>query len=72
MNDEYAPGDRVKWIVGMPGIDLDEATIVTRNADGAYTVRYQVYGKGLWHEGVAHIGGPASICRIVCRVEEKQ
>ena len=48
------PGDTVLHIVGMPGPDLDEATIVSANNDGTYIIMYQVWGQGPWYYGIGY------------------
>lgn len=50
----FKPGEVVRMIVGLPGPDLDDATILFVNPDGTYAVKFQVYGQGPWHEGVGY------------------
>lgn len=69
MSDDYQPGERVLWIVGWPGPDVDEAEIVRKNDDGTYRIRFQVYGQGDWHEDNTRPDDmPGHIGRIVGRV----
>ena len=42
-------GSIVNWIVGMPGPDIDQAMVIGHN-EGRYTIRFQCYGRGPWHE----------------------
>jgi len=44
---EFFPGEKAKWIVGFPA-DMNE--------DGSYNVRFQVYGRGKWYEGIGYPG----------------
>lgn len=39
--------------VGFPGPDLDDCTILEYLGDGEYKIKFQVYGSGPWHEGIA-------------------
>jgi hypothetical protein len=52
---EFSPGEKAKWIVGFPA-DMDNCEIVSKNEDGSYNVRYQVYGAGKWYDGVGYPG----------------
>lgn len=52
----FEVGEVAEWIVGMPGYDTDECTVTADKGDGTYQVKFQVYGRGPWHEGVAHTG----------------
>ena len=49
---EFKPGDIVRHIVGWPGPDFDQATIVAKRDDGNYDIRFQVYGQGAWCDAV--------------------
>jgi hypothetical protein len=49
---DFMPGDIVKHIVGMPGPDIDVATIVAKRDDGNYSIRFQVWGEGKWYDGI--------------------
>lgn len=50
---EFAAGEKAKWIVGFPS-EMDNCEVVSKNADGTYNVRFQVYGSGPWREGVGY------------------
>lgn len=55
MTLEFQPGEKAQWIVGFPA-DMDNCEIVSKNEDGSYNVRYQVYGSGKWYKGVGYPG----------------
>jgi hypothetical protein len=50
---EFLTGEKAKWIVGFPS-DMDNCEVVSKNSDGTYKVKFQVYGSGPWHEGVGY------------------
>jgi hypothetical protein len=52
MTQEFKPGDVVRHIVGLPGPDIDVATIVAKRDDGNYDIKFQVYGQGEWFRAV--------------------
>lgn len=49
---DFNPSDIVHHIVGLPGPDLDKATIVAKRDDGNYDIKFQVWGEGAWFDGV--------------------
>jgi hypothetical protein len=52
---EFTAGEKAQWIVGFPS-DMDNCEVISKNADGTYNVRFQVYGSGPWYEGVGYPG----------------
>lgn len=50
--DTFETGEVVRHIVGLPGPDVDIATIVEKRDDGNYDIRFQVYGEGKWFDGI--------------------
>lgn len=46
---QLLPGEKVLWIVGMPGPDTDDCEVVSQDGDRV-TIRFRVYGSGPWHE----------------------
>lgn len=52
MRAEFKPGEVVDHIVGLPGPDIDKATIIRKRDDGNYDIKFQVWGSGPWYEGV--------------------
>jgi hypothetical protein len=54
---DFKPGDIVHHIVGLPGPDLDKATIVAKRDDGNYDIKFQVYGQGEWFNEVGFPNG---------------
>ena len=50
---EFIVGEKAKRIVGYPS-DMDNCEIVSKNEDGTYKVRFQVYGSGPWYEGIGY------------------
>lgn len=53
--ETVVPGALVKWVVGWPGPDIDEAQIIEKLPDGTYKARSRVYGSGEWFEVVVRI-----------------
>lgn len=43
------PGDKLLWIVGMPGPDTDDMEVLSVEGDRV-RIKYQVYGKGPFFE----------------------
>jgi hypothetical protein len=47
----FLPGERVLQIVGMPGPDTDDCTIIEDNGGERVLIEFQVYGSGPVHRG---------------------
>lgn len=46
---KFEPGDKLQWIVGMPGPDVDDCEILAQEGDKV-KIKFQVYGKGPFRE----------------------
>lgn len=44
------PGTIAKWIVGMPGPDIDGCLVIQCHDDGSHTIRSKTYGFGEWFD----------------------
>lgn len=45
----FLPGEKVEWIVGMPGPDTDDCVIINDDGGDKVEIRFQVWGKGPFH-----------------------
>lgn len=46
----FLPGEKLFWIVGMPGPDTDGCTIIADDGGPEVEIRFQVYGKGRFYQ----------------------
>lgn len=46
----FLPGEKVLWIVGMPGPETDECEIISDDGGEKVRIRFQVWGEGQFHE----------------------
>ena len=46
----FLPGEKILHEVGWPGPDLDDCEVIEDDGGPTVLVRYQVYGRGPFHE----------------------
>lgn len=52
-------------MVAFPGPDMDDCEIVEYLGDGIYKIKYQIYGRGPWHDGIGKDYGLEYCGRLV-------
>lgn len=68
MEQRFEVGEVALHVVGLPGPDMDECTILEYVGDGQYKIKFQVYGVGKWHENTASDVGGQFCGRLVKKV----